>query len=126
VKGRVLAAGWPFAGLLALDAGRGGVPDAAPVRGLIVETNSQGGILVLESDDLPGPLTTDAATELYGVDGYPITRGDIHVGDIVEAVQEKNWEGWVTTKIRVLRLAPRPDPGTCQPRPPVASPAPRA
>ena len=29
-----------------------------------------------------------------------------HVGDIVEAVQEKNWEGWVTTKIRVLRLAP--------------------
>ena len=113
MKGRVFAAGWPFAGLLALDAGRGGgVSDAAPVRGLIVENDNQAGILFLESDEVTGPLTTDAATGLYGVDGYPITRGDIHVGDIVEAVQEKNWEGWVTTKIRVLRLAPRPGPGT--------------
>ena len=111
MKGRVLAAGWPFAGLLALDAGRAGVSDAAPVRGLIVENDNQAGILVLESDDVPGPLTTDAATGLYGVDGYPITRGDIHVGDMVEAVQEKNGEEWVTTKVRVLRLAPRPGPG---------------
>ena len=113
MKGRVLAAGWPFAGLLALDAGRTGVSDAAPVRGLIVENDNQAGILVLESDEVTGPLTTAAATGFYGVDGYPIARGDIHVGDIVEAVQEENCEGRVTTKIRVLRLAPPADPGTC-------------
>jgi len=113
VKGRVLAAGWPFAGLLALDAVRAGVSDAAPVRGLIVENDNQAGILVLESDDVSGPLTTDAATGLYGVDGYPITRGDIHVGDMVEAVQEKNGEEWVTTKVRVLWLASSPNLGAC-------------
>ena len=112
MKGRVLAAGWPFAGLLALDAGRAGVSDAAPVRGLIVENDNQAGILVLESDEVTGPLTTDAATGLYGVDGYPIARADIHVGDMVEAVQEKNGEERVTTKVRVLRLASRPGPGT--------------
>jgi hypothetical protein len=113
MKGRVLAAGWPFAGLLALDAGRAGVSDAAPVRGLIVENDNQAGILVLESAEVAGPLTTDAATGLYGVDGYPIARGDIHVGDMVEVVQEKNGEERVTTKVRVLRLASPPDPGTC-------------
>jgi hypothetical protein len=112
MNGRVLAAGWPFAGLLALDAGRAEVSDAAPVRGLIVENDNQGGVLVLESDEVTGPLTADAATRLYGVDGYPITRGDIHVGDMVEAVQEKNGDERVTTKVRVLRLAPRPGPGT--------------
>jgi len=112
MKRRVLAAGWPFAGLLALEAGRAGVSDAAPVRGLIVENDTQAGILVLESDNVPGPLTTGAATGPYGVDGYPITRGDIHVGDMVEAVQEKNGEEWVTTKVHVLWLAPRPGPGT--------------
>jgi len=113
MKSCVLAAGWPFAGLLALDAGRAGVSDAAPVRGLIVENDNQAGILVLESAEVAGPLTTDAATGLYGVDGYPIGRGDIRVGDIVEAVQEKNGEEWVTTKVRVLGPAPRPGPGTC-------------
>jgi len=117
VKGRVLAAGWPFAGLLALDAGRAGVSDAVPVRGLIVENDNQGGILVLESDEVTGPLTADAATGFYGVDGYPIGRVDIHLGDIVEAVQEKNGEAWVTTKVRVLRLAPPPGLGTPQPLP---------
>jgi hypothetical protein len=110
---RVLVAGWPFAGLLALDAGRAEVSGAAPVCGLIVETDSRGGILVLESGDVTCPLTTDAATHCYGVDGYPIARGDIHVGDLIEAVQEKNGEEWVRTKIRVLRRAPLPDHGTC-------------
>ena len=112
MNGRVLAAGWPFAGLLALDAGRAGVSGAAPVRGLIVENDNQGGILVLESDDVTGPFTTDIVTWFYAVDGYPIGRGDIHVGDMVEALQEKSGEEWVTTKVRVLRLAPRPGPGT--------------
>jgi hypothetical protein len=109
---RVLAAGWPFAGLLALDAGRTEAPGAEPVRGLIVANDNQGGILVLESDDATGPLTTDTTTGFYGVDGYPITRGDIRVGDIVEAVQEKNGEGWVLTRVSLLRLAPPPDPCT--------------
>jgi len=113
MNGRVLAAGWPFAGLLALDACRAGVSGAAPIRGLMVENDNQAGILVLESDDATGPLTTDAATGFYGVDGYPITRGDIHVGDMVEAVREKNGREWVTTKVRVVGPAPRPGPGTC-------------
>ena len=113
MNGRVLAAGWPFAGLLALDACRAGVSAAAPVRGLIVQNDNQAGILVLESDDVTGPFTTDAATGFYGVDGYPITRGDIHLGDMVEAVQAKNGEEWVTTKVRVLGPAPRPGAGAC-------------
>ena len=113
MKGVVLAAGWPFAGLLALDAGAAGASDAAPVRGLIVENDNQGGVLVLESDEVTGPLTADAATRLYGVDGYPITRRDIHVGDMVEAFQEKNGEERVTTKVCVLRLASSLSPGTC-------------
>jgi len=113
MNSRVLAAGWPFAGLLALDAGRAGVSGAPPVRGLIVENDNQAGILILESDEGNGPLTTATMTGFYGVDGYPIGRGDVHVGDIVEAVREKNGEAWVTTKVRVLRLAPPPGPGTC-------------
>jgi hypothetical protein len=59
------------------------------------------------------PLTTDPATRCYGVDGYPIVRGDIHVGDMVETVREKNGEEWVTTKVRVLRLALFPSAGRC-------------
>jgi len=113
MNGRVLAAGWPFAGLLALDAGRAEVSGAAPVRGLIVENDNQAAIQVLESDAVTGPLITDSATGFYGVDGYPIGREDIRVGDIVEAIQEKNGEEWVTTKVRVLRLAPFPSPGGC-------------
>lgn len=112
MNGRVLGAGWPFAGLLALDASRAEVSSAAPVRGLIVENDNHGGVIALESDELGGPISTDTATGFYGVDGYPIGRGDIHVGDIVEAVQEKNGAEWVTTKVSVLRLAPRPGPAT--------------
>ena len=108
MKGRVLAAGWPFAGLLALDAGRAEVSGAARVGGLIVENDGQGGILVLDSGDVTGPLATVAATGFYGVDGYPIARGDIHAGDTVETVQEKAGAEWVTTTVRVLRRAPRP------------------
>ncbi len=112
MNGRVLGAGWPFAGLLALDAGRGEVSGAAPVRGFIVKNDNQGGILVLESDEVIGPLTTDTGTGFYGVDGYPIGCGDVQVGDIVEAVQEKNGRAWLTTKVRILRRASRPDPGS--------------
>ena len=113
MKGLVLAAGWPFAGLLALDAGRAEVSSTAPVRGLIVETDSESGILVHDSEDVTCPLTTDAATRCYGVDGYPMARRHIHVGDMIEAIQERNGDEWITTKIHVLRLAPAPGPGGC-------------
>ena len=112
MNGRVLAAGWPFAGLLALDAGRAEVSGAARVCGLIVENDEQGGVLVLESGDVTGPLATDGATRFHGVDDYSIARGDIRVGDTVETVREKAGAEWVTTAVRVLRRAPRPGPRT--------------
>ena len=113
MKAHVLVAGWPFAGLLALDAGRVEVPSAAPVRGLIVETDRQGGILVVDSGDVACPLTTDTSTRCYGLDGYPIAQGDIHVGDMIEAIREKNGEERVTPKVRVLRLVTSPSTGAC-------------
>lgn len=112
MKALVLAAGWPFAGLLALDAARA-EDSSAPVRGLIVETDSQSGFFVFESDDETFSLITDAATRCYGVDGYPIGRGDVHVGDMVETARERNGEEWVTTKIRVLRLVSSSSPDEC-------------
>jgi hypothetical protein len=111
MKGHVLAAGWPFAGLLDLDAGRAKVSGGAPVQGLIVENDDESGILVLESGEAFGPLATGATTRFYGVDGYPIAREDIRVGDTVEAVQERIGAERVTSKVRVLRLAPRTSPG---------------
>ena len=111
MKGRVLAAGWPFAGLLALDAGRPEVRDAAPVTGRIVDHDPQRGILVLESHHGPGAVVTDATTRFYGVDGYPIERRDIRVGDTIEAVQDNPGAEGVAMKVRVLRLAPRTSAG---------------
>jgi hypothetical protein len=106
MKGRLLEAGWPFAGLLALDTGRAAVADAAPVYGLVVE-NDDSGLVLLEADDTLGPLATSATTRYYGVDGYPIGRGDIHIGDTIEAIRDKSRDEFLTTKVRVLRLAPR-------------------
>jgi hypothetical protein len=105
MKGRLLAAGWPFAGLLALDAVSEEVPDAAPVQGLIVQ-NGEGGVLLLEPGDAVTPLAVGPTTRFYGVDGYPIGRGDVHTGDEVEAVQQKVGAEWATTKVRVVRRAP--------------------
>ena len=107
----LLVAGWPFAGLLALDSGRVEVSGAARVRGLVVESDKQGGVLVLESGDVTRPLATDAATGFFGVDGYPIARGGIRVGDTVETAQEKAGAESVTTTVRILRRAPRPVSG---------------
>ena len=112
MKALVLEAGWPFAGLLALDAVRS-EDSSAPVRGLIVETDSQSGFFVFESDDETFSFITDLATRCYGVDGYPIARGNIRVGDMVEAVRERNGEEWVTTKIRGLRLVSSSSPDEC-------------
>jgi hypothetical protein len=64
-------------------------------------------------DPTPKPETPWLAPLGHGVDGYPITRGNIHLGDTVEAIQEKHGEEWVTTKVRVLGPAPRPGPGRC-------------
>jgi hypothetical protein len=108
MKGLVLAAGWPFAGLLALDAGRTGASGTAPVRGFIAEGDDQGNVCVLESGEVIGPLALDATTRCYGVDGYPISRGDIHVGDTVDVVLEEIGALWITTRVRVLRLVPVP------------------
>lgn len=69
-----------------------------------------GGMLVLESDKLAGPFTTDTVRGFCRVDDYPIGRGDIHVGDELEAVQEKSREAWVTTRVRLLRPALPPAP----------------
>ena len=67
MKGLVLAAGWPFAGLLALDAGRSGTSGTAPVRGFIAESDDQSGLCVLKSGEVIGPLAIDAMTRCYGV-----------------------------------------------------------
>jgi len=107
MRTRVLAAGWPFAGLLALDAGRAGDSGAARVCGLIVESDVQAGVLVLASGEVTGPLATDAATRFFGMDGYPIAGGDIHVGDTVETAQEKTGTEWCATTVRVLRRTSR-------------------
>jgi hypothetical protein len=113
MKNHVLAAGWPFAGLLALDMVRAGISSAAPVCGFIVDRDSQSGVLVFESEEETFRLTTDAATRCYGVDGYPIAQGDLRVGDMVEAVREQHGEECVTTKVRVLQLASSQDSGRC-------------
>ena len=106
MKGRLLAAGWPFAGLLALDAASEEAPGAAPVYGLVVE-NDDSGLVLRKADDTLGLLATSATTRYYGVDGYPIGRGDIHVGDTIEAIRDESGDESLTTKVRVLRLAPR-------------------
>ena len=112
MKGCLLAAGWPFAGLLALDAASEEAPDEAPVHGLIVQ-NDESGILVLESSDAETPLPIGPTTRFYGVDGYPIGRGDIRAGDEVEAVQYKMGAEVATTKVRVVRRAPSMSSSSC-------------
>ena len=111
MKGRLLAAGWPFPGLLALDAASEEVPNAAPVHGLIVQNDESG--IVLESGDAGKPLPIGPTTRYYGVDGYPIGRGDIHAGDTVEAVQHKIGAEWTTILVRVVRRAPCASFGCC-------------
>jgi hypothetical protein len=106
MKGLVMAAGWPFAGLLALDAGRAGASGTASVRGFIAESDDQGHVCILESGEVIGPLAIDATTRCYGVDGYPVSRGDIQVGDTVDVVLAETGALWITTRVRVLRLVP--------------------
>ena len=116
MKSRLLAAGWPFAGLLALEAARsevpGAAPDVVPLQGLIVQ-NDESGIVVLESSDAVTPLAVGPTTRFYGVDGYPIGRGDVRAGDEIEAVQHSMGAEWATTKVRVVRRAPSMSSSSC-------------
>jgi hypothetical protein len=101
---RVLVAGWPFAGLLALSARRLDPESSATCRsGVVTENDGRRGSLVIEPGDVAGLIEIDEiTTALYGVDGYPISLADLRVGDLVEAVQEKRGPGVITTEIRVM------------------------
>ena len=106
----VLVAGWPFAGLLALDARRLDADSSATCRsGIVLENNGGKGSLVLESEDSTGLVEIDeGTTALFGVDGYPISLAEIRVGDLVEAIQEKRGPELVTMEIRVKWLLSSP------------------
>ena len=101
---RVLVAGWPFAGLLALSARRLDPDSSATCRsGVVTENDGRRGSLVIEPGDVAGLIEIDeATTALYGVDGYPISLAELRVGDRVEAVQEKRGPELITTEIRVM------------------------
>jgi len=81
---RALAAGWPFAILLMLD---GRCDDRAPLCGMVIKKDQRSKDLVLERDGTVYPVRIDVATTICGVDGYPVSIDDIHVGDQVEIVQ---------------------------------------
>ena len=81
---RVLVAGWPFAVLLKLYVG---CADRAPLCGIVIRKNDRSRLFVLERDGIGYPIQIDVATVICGVDGYPVSLDDIHVGDRVEVVQ---------------------------------------
>jgi len=101
---RVLAAGWPFAGLLALEASRGDAAGASAERsGIIARADGGSGILVCESEDTHVTVDLERATRVFGVDGYPISLADLYDGDLVQVVQEQRDSRWVTTQVHVLQ-----------------------
>jgi hypothetical protein len=100
---RVLAAGWPFAGLLELEASRvDAVVDSAKRSGVIARDDGGSGILVYESEDTYVRVELDRATPVFGVDGYPIPLADLCAGDIVQVVQERR-DGWMMMEVRVIQ-----------------------
>jgi len=101
---RVLAAGWPFAGLLALEANRGdALPGSETRHGVIARDEHGSDLLVYEANDSYVTVELEDATPAFGVDGYPIPLTDLSVGDVVQVVQAQRSAGWVTTELRVLR-----------------------
>jgi len=113
---RVLASGWPFAGLLELEASRvDAVADSAKRSGVIARDDSGSGILVFESEDTYVTVELERTTPVFGVDGYPISLMDLCAGDTVQVVQEEHDTRRVTTEVRVLRRSSE--------RPPAAPPA---
>jgi hypothetical protein len=107
---RVLAAGWPFAGLLELEASRvDAVADSAKRSGVIARDDSGSGVLVYESEDSYVTVELDGTAPVFGVDGYPISLAELCAGDIVQMVQEERDARWVTMEVRVLqRSSERP------------------
>ena len=79
-----LVAGWPFAVLLMLYA-RG--TDRAPLCGTVIGKDDRNNVLVLERDGIACTMQINAATTIYGVDGYPVSIDDVHLGGHVEVVQ---------------------------------------
>ena len=101
---RVLAAGWPFAGLLGLEASRGDTLAGSETRHGVIARDEQGSdLLVYEANDSYVTVELEDATPAFGVDGYPIPLTDLSVGDVVQVVQAQRSAGWVTTELRVLR-----------------------
>ena len=100
---RVQAAGWPFAGLLVLEARRtDAVADSARQRGIVARDDGGSGILVYESEDAYVTVELERTTQVFGVDGYPISRADLCAGDVIRVVQERRDSRWVTTEVCVL------------------------
>lgn len=79
-----LVAGWPFAVLLMLYARDA---DRAPHCGIVIRKDDRSELFVLERDGIAYPIQINVATTICGVDGYPVSLDDIHVGDHVEVVQ---------------------------------------
>jgi len=113
MNSRVLTAGWPFAGLLALETARGDeVTDSAQRSGIIARDDGGSGILVYEADETYVTVELDRHTRVFGVDGYPISLADLYAGDVVQVTQEQRQGRWVTLEIRVLkRSSERCTPG---------------
>jgi hypothetical protein len=101
---RVLAAGWPFAGLLAFEASRiDAVADSARRSGIVARDDGGRGILVYESEDTYVTVELERTTRVFGVDGYPISHADLCAGDVVQVVQERHDSRWVMTEAHVLQ-----------------------
>ena len=101
---RVLSAGWPFAGLLALEASRIEGPVDAETRSGVVARDEHGSdLIVCEANDSYITMELEGTIPAFGVDGYPISLADLRVGDVVQVVQAPRSSRWVTTELRVLR-----------------------
>ena len=100
MNGSVLAAGWPFAWFLLWETIRG---EAAPENGVVTKKDGRSRLLVGKPDGTTDAIELDSATPIFGVDGYPLTLGDLRVGDVVAIVQEKRSLAFVTTGIHLLR-----------------------
>jgi hypothetical protein len=101
---RVLAAGWPFAGLLALEASRvDAVADSAKRSGIIARDDGGSDVLVYESEDTYVTVELERTSAVFGVDGYPISLAELCAGDVVQVVQEQRNSRWITTEVRILQ-----------------------
>ena len=98
----VLVAGWPFAGLLMLDARR---VDGSIRSGVVTDRGDDMRLLLLEPGAPPEAIKIGVATALFGIDGYPISQDTINVGDRAEVVVENCGSGWTSIAIQLLGTA---------------------